>query len=353
MAIKIQGDTVIFDNKVFRPAQLTTAERDAISSPLAGMLIYNTDINSVEGYNGTAWNSIGGGGGASAINDLTDGVADATQVGLGTGALVTSTGTDNTAVGICALNTNTTGSCNTAMGRDSLRCNTTGSNNTAQGFASLCSNTSGSCNTAVGAYSLLFNTTGSNNTAQGFASLSSNTTGFSNTAQGTFSLRFNTTGNLNTAVGRNSASTLTTGSNVTALGYNAQPSSATATNEITLGDTNVTNLRCNDTTISSLSDERDKDNIKDLNWGLEFIKDLRPVKFDWNRRDRTMQGQKDLGFIAQELDTVEEKYQSHPYTRLVHKENPNRWEADPMKTYPILVKAVQELSKRLDDLEKG
>jgi len=60
MAIKIQGDTVIFDDKVFRPAQLTTAQRDGIASPLSGMLIYNTDINSIEGYNGTAWVQIGG-----------------------------------------------------------------------------------------------------------------------------------------------------------------------------------------------------------------------------------------------------------------------------------------------------
>jgi hypothetical protein len=60
MAIKIQGDTVIFDDKVFRPAQLTETERDAIASPLSGMLIYNTDINSIEGYNGTAWVQIGG-----------------------------------------------------------------------------------------------------------------------------------------------------------------------------------------------------------------------------------------------------------------------------------------------------
>jgi hypothetical protein len=60
MAIKIQGDTVIFDDKVFRPAQLTTAQRDAVASPLSGMLIYNTDTTFIEGYNGTSWVQIGG-----------------------------------------------------------------------------------------------------------------------------------------------------------------------------------------------------------------------------------------------------------------------------------------------------
>lgn len=60
MAIKIQGETVIFDDKVFRPAQLTAIQRNAIASPLSGMLIYNTDTNFIEGYNGAAWVQIGG-----------------------------------------------------------------------------------------------------------------------------------------------------------------------------------------------------------------------------------------------------------------------------------------------------
>lgn len=60
MAIKIQGETVIFDDKVFRPAQLTEAERDSVASPLAGMIIYNTDIQSFEGYDGSSWSPISG-----------------------------------------------------------------------------------------------------------------------------------------------------------------------------------------------------------------------------------------------------------------------------------------------------
>lgn len=43
--------------------RLTTAERDAISSPANGLMIYNTDCNSFNYYNGSSWvpmNSIGG-----------------------------------------------------------------------------------------------------------------------------------------------------------------------------------------------------------------------------------------------------------------------------------------------------
>lgn len=59
MAIRIQGDTVIFDDKVFKVGSGTTAQRPA--SPALGMLWFNTDLNSFEGYNGTEWSAVGGG----------------------------------------------------------------------------------------------------------------------------------------------------------------------------------------------------------------------------------------------------------------------------------------------------
>ena len=62
MAIKIQGDTVIFDDKVFRVGSGTTAERPV--APEVGMVRFNTDLDSLEGYDGTDWGPIGGAGGA-------------------------------------------------------------------------------------------------------------------------------------------------------------------------------------------------------------------------------------------------------------------------------------------------
>lgn len=49
VAIEIKSST-----KAFRQALMDTTERDALSA-LAGMEIYNTDTNTVEFYNGTAW----------------------------------------------------------------------------------------------------------------------------------------------------------------------------------------------------------------------------------------------------------------------------------------------------------
>lgn len=141
------------------------------------------------------------------------------------------------------------------------------------------------------------------------------------------------------------------GNYCTNIGANATPSSTSASGEFTLGDSNVSSLRCNDTSISTLSDQRDKTNIQDSIYGLAFINDVRPVTFDWNRRDGTMQGRKEVGFIAQELADVEIEYSSHAHTRLVSYENPAKLEARPHALLPVLVKAVQELSAKNDALE--
>jgi hypothetical protein len=89
--------------------------------------------------------------------------------------------------------------------------------------------------------------------------------------------------------------------------------------------------------------------------GLDFIKTLRPVSFDWNRRDGSYKGHKAFGFIAQELKTAQDATDYADHMRLVHSgfvdvdgEDQESLEADPMKTYPVLVKAVQELSAALD-----
>jgi hypothetical protein len=40
----------------FLPPRMTTAQRDAIATPAAGLIIYNTSTNKHQGYNGTTWN---------------------------------------------------------------------------------------------------------------------------------------------------------------------------------------------------------------------------------------------------------------------------------------------------------
>jgi len=256
-----------------------------------------------------------------------------------------------TAIGYQAGLLTTTGGNNTFVGSQSGQANTTGSSNVAIGLNALKSNTTGHTSTAVGAYALDAQTTGYQNTAIGSSSLTALTTGYLNFAAGTNAASAATTGYGNTSVGHQAAENLTTGSNNTSLGYDAKPSSATSNNEVTLGNAFVSSLRCNQQTISSLSDGRDKTEVENLSLGLEFIDTLRPVKFKWETRDGNgKDGSYEAGFIAQELQSAQSTSNAD-YLGLVLDDNPDRLEASYGKLIPILVKAIQELRSEVNFLK--
>jgi hypothetical protein len=54
------NDSAVLDvestTRGFLPPRMTTAERDAIASPVAGLVIYNNSTNKHQGYDGTTWN---------------------------------------------------------------------------------------------------------------------------------------------------------------------------------------------------------------------------------------------------------------------------------------------------------
>lgn len=312
--------------------------------------------------------------GTAALQGLTTGIENTV---VGNAALVqVTTGNYNSAFGSYALSPNTTGYHNSAFGYSSLRNNTTGYGNTASGVAALYSNTSGHDNAAFGGAALYLNTTGffnsafgmnalrknngDNNSAFGHGALFENTTGYSNCAFGSESLLNNTTGFFNTAIGNVAGSTVTTGSNLVLIGYNSQPTSPNATDQITLGNSSITSLRCNVTSISSLSDARDKKNIKDLTLGLDFIRKIKPRQFNWDKRE-WYQGEKSdgskmdanptAGFIAQELDEIQTK-ENAEWLNLVLKDNPEKLEATYGNLLPVMVKAIQDLANENDQLRK-
>jgi hypothetical protein len=200
---------------------------------------------------------------------------------------------------------------------------------------------------------------GTGNTAVGYNTLLYNISGFQNTAIGHHSLIGNT-GNFNTALGYNSGSLIGSGFNLTCIGIDANPTSSTANNQITLGNGFVSSLRCNVTTITSLSDMRDKKNITDLSLGLDFISKLKPRQYNWDKREwytdnisdgSKMQELPTAGFIAQELDEVQSDAGAE-WLNLVLKDNPDKWEATPGNLLPIMVKAIQELKAENDELKE-
>lgn len=333
--------------------------------------LLNTFVGSYSGN----FSMTGGGNTAFGVSSLTTNSSGTENTALGLNSLYSNTdGGNNTASGSNALFNNQTGwqntaigmyslyynlaSVNTAVGSNSLFYNSTGTQNTAMGFQSLFFNTTGNENTAVGNNSLYSNTTNSGNTAVGYNSLFANT-GWQNTAVGHHSLQLNTTGNYNTALGYNAGSSVTTGLNLTLIGIDANPSSGTAIDQVTLGNGFVSSLRCNVQTITSLSDARDKKNITDLSLGLDFISKLKPRQFNWDKRewydDNVSDGSKmkeapTAGFIAQELDEAQTN-SGVEWLNLVLKDNPEKWEATPGNLLPIMVKAIQELKSENDEIK--
>jgi len=284
--------------------------------------------------------------GTNSLYSLTTGVIN---TAIGHNALYTAvTSVGNTAVGSQALYYNTA-DYNVAIGADALRFNSTGTGNVAVGPFVLDANTIGAQNTAIGNVALGTNVSGSRNVAVGGQALTL-ATGNENTACGEQSLATCNTGTNNTAIGYAALNALTTGSNNTGVGNSAAASAVGVSNEITLGNSSIATLRCQVTSITSLSDERDKTNIVDSPVGLDFINDIRPVLFDWARRDGEKQGQKGFGFIAQQLDSVQQKYNAEEYLNLVYKSNLDKLEATPANMFPAMVKAIQELSAEVDKL---
>ena len=242
---------------------------------------------------------------------------------------------------------------------------TAGATGIALGQGALGSITSGVQNVAIGVLSGGQGaggsiTTGGENTCiggryPGFAI----STGSGNTVLGSQTM-YNTTnrvtGNTNTAIGYQSFTTILssgsfTGSNNTCLGNASNPSSVSASNEITLGNSSIATLRCQVTTITSLSDARDKTDIVGLNAGLDFVKALNPVRFTWNMRDpEGKRGIEDTGFIAQDLKDAQ-IVTGINIPGLVFEANPESMEAGYGKLLPVLVKAIQELSAKVDALE--
>jgi hypothetical protein len=271
-------------------------------------------------------------------------------------------GTYNNAIGTLALGSLTTGNSNVAVGRDALYSNTKGSHNTAVGYRALYSNIGttftvspalGTYNTALGLNALYYNTTGVSNTATGTQALYLNTAGDKNTANGRSSL-YNSTGSYNTAIGYWAGIDLVSGNNNTLLGNGAAASTTTTSNQITLGNASVASLRCQVTSITALSDMRDKTDVVDLPFGLDYINALRPVEFVWNIRgaseDNPRQGTKEAGFIAQELQATEWRFGAE-WLGTVMDDNPDRLEATPGKLLPIVIKALQEASAKIEALE--
>jgi len=182
------------------------------------------------------------------------------------------------------------------------------------------------------------------------------------------------------------SSTTATQNNAVTLGPNNTNNSA---GRLIIGSSNTTDLRCQDTTITSLSDKRDKVEINNLTIGLNFVNDVTPKYFRRNDRARyytptytqaeleadesltqswnfdsdahVAAGEKneryEFGWIAQDVETALPSGYADS-ARLTFEEDigDTRFSYDVQRftagdMLPILWKAVQELSTKYDQLD--
>ncbi len=344
------------------------------------------------------------------------------DIAIGQGALGTTptngTASTNTAVGVNALNVNRTGNSNTVLGAFTLPVLTTGNSNTALGRSVLNTNITGSFNTAVGSFALRYNTSASSSVAVGYnagggtaaysnqggtylgyqAGYSAQTNSNYNTLVGYLSGYSITSGARNTFLGNSviaaSQNQVTTGSNNISIGNDVAVPSATASNQLNIGNmiygtglsgTGATvstgnigigttspwrklsvagSMAIDSPTVSTtgdylcwntvtheieagttctLSSEKFKTNIVPLSSvsGLDEVLALKPVSFTFIKGYGDNGATTQLGFIAEQAALVD--------SRLVTRDeqgNPNGFVYANFTS--VLTKAIQQLDAKLD-----
>ena len=278
----------------------------------------------------------------------------------GTGTL--STANNNTGLGNDVFNVLTSGDQNTGVGAEAMDALTEGSNNTAVGYEALGKHTTGTDCTGVGRAALLDNTSGSGNCAFGVEALE-NGNGCNNTV----------------AIGKQAGRSISTGSNNmllgTSSGNSGSPGGAitSGNNEVTLGNGDHSKINVQ-VSLSVASDERDKTDFQPLSAGLDFVNQLTPYTYYWDKRHKyidwdanpdadlnsvTADGTHkedwlDLGFKAQDVVALEESlnHKISNKTNLVSNLSGDgkQYALQYEKFVPILVKALQEADDKIDAL---
>ena len=321
----------------------TSATENTIVGSLAGDALVGGGSNTIVGAHA--------GGQTTAVGKTVIIGAEAGESVMTTDAIGT------VAVGYEALKSLTAGDANTAVGHTSLKTCSTGTNNTALGFNTLSSAT-GIGNTALGATAGGSISDGTHNIFIGYAS-------------GNHNINVST-GDFNTVIGSLSDTSAADAQGQVAIGYDV---SCIANSTVTIGQGGnkaSLGLDGSDTSWAATSDERYKENIETSTAGLSFVNDLRPITYNWKKEkdvpvdmpdykegsDKPVKGHEYgttlHGFVAQEVKVAIDEHGEI-------KEGFKMWKEadDGVQTVahgnlvPMLVKAVQELSAKVEALENA
>tara|TARA_R100000773_G_scaffold7545_2_gene7470 strand:+ start:574 stop:3609 length:3036 start_codon:yes stop_codon:yes gene_type:complete len=389
---------------------VTTGEKNTVVGGNALTAITTGDNNVAVGFDANA-------GGTSGNNNLAVGFEALKAGGGGNGSFAIgyramyqyTGGYTHVAVGNNALQSMTSGSqqdnCCVGDGSGANGNDASGSGNRQNAFfgnSSGSRNTTGKINTCIGYSAGGFTgtgMTGQENTFVGGYSSGNVTSGNYNTSIGRSAGQDLQSGDKNTSVGWHAGLSITTGSNNLFLGVEAGKSGSpggaqtTGSNEIFLGDENITAAHIQvDWTVAS--DQRDKTDFSSLDVGLDFVNQLKPYTFKWDKRIKyvnregkngvitksvengtsvedkwedtvdldtiTSDGTHkedwlDIGFKAQDVEILEKAagYKIADKTNLTTTltNDGKQYGIKYNKFVPILVKAIQELSAKNDALE--
>jgi trimeric autotransporter adhesin len=395
--------------------RMTTSGIQAIANPARGLLVYDSTVNQLMVNNGTAaapnWQSTmaGSGWGLNGngstnpntqfmgtidnypmnfrVGNVLAGKLDPQgnvfwglaagqtnyneargNVGIGTNALTANTaGNSNVGVGRQSLSLNTLGEANVAIGADALYSNTTGSGNIALGVSALTNNQVGNRNVAVGDQALLYNNY-DNNVAVGFQVLSQTTGSADNTAVGyragaDYDLNYH-----NIFIGANTGANTAGLNSCIAIGQDVYCS---ASGQAFFGNA-ATNSIGGYAGWSTFSDGRIKQDISENVKGLDFILKLRPVTYrlDMAAIDRRKAARNLVkagtfspsradndarvitGFVAQEVEKASRE-SGYDFGGIEKPKNERDLYTLRYGDFVApLVKSLQELNARLNQLEK-
>ncbi|MCL2469294.1 MAG: tail fiber domain-containing protein, partial [Alphaproteobacteria bacterium] len=369
------------------PPTGTTGERPAAG--IVGMIRYNSTLNTLEGYQGSppAWVPLSPDTdlflGTSATKtrlsrqgDETTGLYSdaasrvqiaiggiermrATASGIEVTQMITATGTapyyafgatrymhapagtSNVGLGEYALNTTMAGTSNVAIGSQALRYGVTGGNNVAIGASALRNSgtaSGGANNTAVGATAGQALTTGSSNLILGNGVASTVLdTGSRNILIGT--------GNAVTTPAANTNDFLNIGGVLNAtmttqrVGVNMGTTAASFPFQVGTTTSNGNGAYLTGAGVwTNASDERVKENVRELPYSIEDLMKLRPVAYEMIGTH-----EKQIGFIAQEVMKV--------VPEVVSGSEDTRFGLSYGNLLAVAVKAIQEQQVRIDALE--
>ncbi|TBR20149.1 MAG: tail fiber domain-containing protein, partial [Chitinophagaceae bacterium] len=141
---------------------------------------------------------------------------------------------------------------------------------------------------------------------------------------------------------------LVSGSNNLILGYQAQASTTSVSNQVTIGNSSNNAYRMFAASWTNASDSKYKHAIADIPSAVDFVNKLRPVEFVYNHANNE---EKSYGFIAQEMKEAVAS-SNLPNSGLVQNMDADHLGIKTTELIPFLTKAIQEQQAQIDELKK-